>query len=128
MNQRLQTILLIAFLVAVSASYLVYRLVSKQISDNIRKQTTSVIVAATDLDVGSIIKGTDLKTAALVGPPPKDALVKPEQAVGRGVLTPIFAGEPLMEKRLAPAGSGGGLAATIPPGMRACAVKVDEVV
>ena len=32
-----------------------------------------------------------------------------------------------MESRLAPAGSGAGLAATIPQGMRACAVKVDDV-
>ncbi len=33
-----------------------------------------------------------------------------------------------MESRLAAVGAGGGLAAAIPPGMRACAVKVDEVV
>jgi pilus assembly protein CpaB len=63
-----------------------------------------------------------------VGAPPKDAILKPELAIGRGVLTPIYQGETVMEKRLAPAGSGGGLAATIPAGMRACAVKVDEVV
>src|SRR5260370_12022264 len=33
-----------------------------------------------------------------------------------------------MENRLAPAGTGGGLAATIPSGMRACAVRGNEVV
>ena len=41
---------------------------------------------------------------------------------------PIYEGELVTENRLAPIGSGGGLAATIPPGMRACAVKVNEVV
>ena len=40
----------------------------------------------------------------------------------------IYQGEPILDGRLAAPGSGGGLAATIPPGMRACAVKVDEVV
>jgi pilus assembly protein CpaB len=40
----------------------------------------------------------------------------------------MYQGEPVFESRLAPAGSGGGLAATIPDGMRACAVKVDQVV
>ena len=60
--------------------------------------------------------------------PPKDAILKTDLAVGRGVVTPIYSGEPVIEKRLAPVGSGGGLAATIPAGMRACAVKVDEVV
>ena len=40
----------------------------------------------------------------------------------------MYMGEPVIEKRLTPMGSGGGLAATIPPGMRACAVKVDDIV
>jgi pilus assembly protein CpaB len=48
--------------------------------------------------------------------------------VGRGVVLPIYEGEPLNESRLAAAGAGGGLAATIPAGKRACAVKVNEVV
>ena len=33
-----------------------------------------------------------------------------------------------MDSRLAKAGAGAGMAATIPPGMRACAIKVNEVV
>src|SRR5262249_20296337 len=36
--------------------------------------------------------------------------------------------EPVIESRLAPKGAGGGLAAMIPPGMRAVAVRVNEVV
>ena len=48
--------------------------------------------------------------------------------VGRGVITPIFAKEPIIDSRLAPKGAGGGLAAMIPPGMRAVAVRVNEVV
>jgi pilus assembly protein CpaB len=43
-------------------------------------------------------------------------------------MAPIYAGEALMESRLAPAGAGGGLAATIPPGMRAVAVRVNDIV
>ena len=128
MNQRLTTILICAFLIAAGASYVVYRLVGKQIRENAKNQATQIVVAATDLDIGAVIKATDLKTAALVGAPPKDAILKTDLAVGRGVITPIYAGEPVIEKRLAPVGSGGGLAATIPSGMRACAVKVDEVV
>jgi len=48
--------------------------------------------------------------------------------IGRGVVSDLYQNEPILESRLAAAGSGGGLAATIPPGMRACAVKVDDVV
>jgi pilus assembly protein CpaB len=59
---------------------------------------------------------------------PKGALTDPKDVVGRGVISMINQGEPIFDDRLAPQGSGGGLAATIPPGMRACAVKVDQVV
>ena len=64
----------------------------------------------------------------VVGEAPPGVVLKIETAVGRGVVSDLYAGEPVVEKRLAPAGSGGGLAATIPAGMRACAVKVNEVV
>ncbi len=60
--------------------------------------------------------------------PPKGAVISLEAAVGRGVVSTLYAGEAVMEKRLASVGSGGGMAAMIPQGMRACAVKVDEVV
>jgi pilus assembly protein CpaB len=44
------------------------------------------------------------------------------------VISEIYQGEPILQSRLAGLGSGGGLAPTIPDGMRACAVRVDEVV
>ena len=127
MNRRLTIILLCAFFVAAGASFVVYRLVRQQLGDNASRRVT-VVLAARDLEIGALIKAADLKTGTVLGEPPSGALLKPELAVGRGVVSPIFLGEPLHEKRLAMAGSGGGLAATIPPGMRACAVKVNEVV
>ena len=51
-----------------------------------------------------------------------------QELVGRGVTTAIYAKEPIIDSRLAPKGAGGGLAAMIPPGMRAVAVRVNEVV
>jgi pilus assembly protein CpaB len=127
MNRRLTTILLCAFFVAAGASFIVYRLVRKQLGDGASRRVT-VVLAARDLEIGALIKAADLKTGTVVGDPPEGAVLKPESAVGRGVVSPIFVGEPLHEKRLALPGSGGGLAATIPHGMRACAVKVNEVV
>jgi pilus assembly protein CpaB len=44
------------------------------------------------------------------------------------VIADLYRGEPILDSRLAAIGSGGGLAAAIPLGMRACAVRVDEVV
>lgn len=48
--------------------------------------------------------------------------------MGRGVISDLYQGEPIMDNRLAAPGMGGGLAAAIPQGMRACAVRVDDVV
>ena len=43
-------------------------------------------------------------------------------------MSPIYEGEPVLGNRLAAAGAGGGFSVTIPNGMRACAVKVNDVV
>jgi len=128
MNRRLSTILLLAFLVAAVSSYLVYRVAGKQMHAAPQAQTTRIIVPARDLEIGTLIKDEDLTTAEWVGTLPKGTVVSKEAAKGRGVVSEVYQGEPILDSRLAPAGSGGGLAATIPPGMRACAVRVDDVV
>jgi pilus assembly protein CpaB len=126
MNKRVLVILLSAFVVATACSYLIYRVVGKRLMAT--QNTTSVIVAATDIKLGSVLRDVDLGTSEMANPVPKGVMVNRQEAVGRGVISNLYQGEPIMESRLAAAGSGGGLAATISQGMRACAVKVDDVV
>jgi pilus assembly protein CpaB len=121
-------ILVCAFVLASGAAFIVYRLVGAQMDNNAHHRTSKVATAARDLPIGTLIKPTDINTTEIVGDLPKDVILTPEAAVGRGVTSTLYEGEPLMGKRLAAVGSGAGLAATIPPGMRACAVKVDQVV
>jgi pilus assembly protein CpaB len=128
MNKRLLVILLSAFIVASGCSYLVYRLVSNRILATTPRNTTRVVVAATDIKLGSILRDVDLTTAEITGNVPKGAITNPKDAIGRGVIASLSQNEPILESRLAAAGAGGGLAATISPGMRACAIKVDDVV
>ncbi len=127
MNRRMTGILLIAFVVAFACSYLVFRLVRNRLGGSDQK-VTRVVAAATDIKLGSVIRNVDLTTMDIAGALPKGALVNASDAIGRGAISDIYSGEPVLDNRLAPKGSGGGLAATIPDGMRACAVKVDEVV
>jgi pilus assembly protein CpaB len=127
MTRRLLTVLLSAFIIAAGCSYFVYRLVGARLATNVPKGTR-VIAAAADIKIGTILKAADLTTTEVFGPVPKGVFSKPEDVLGRGVVSDIYQGEPVMDSRLAPAGSGGGLAATIRPGMRACAIKVDDVV
>lgn len=128
MNRRLVTILLIACVIAGGCALLVYRAVGGKLQAAKPVSTTQVVAAATDLKLGTVIAPADLTTMSIAGTPPKDAILNAKDALGRGVISAIYQGEPILDSRLAPKGSGGGLAATIPDGMRACAVKVDEVV
>jgi pilus assembly protein CpaB len=127
MNRRLATVLFSAFAVAAICSFLVYRVIGNRLGA-VQPKATQVIVAATDIKLGSLLRDVDLSTADFVGSLPKGAILKKADAIGRGVVSNLYQGEPIIDSRLAAPGSGGGLAATIRPGMRACAVRVDEVV
>ncbi len=86
------------------------------------------LVAAHTLELGDLIHATDLKTVPASGISASTVINDPQQAIGRGVIATIYEGEPIVAARLAPVGAGAGLAALIPPGQRAVALKVDEVV
>jgi pilus assembly protein CpaB len=128
MNRRLLTILLVAFVIASGCTFLVYRILGKIVVSSKPVSTTKVVAAATDIKLGTVLTSSDLTTTEIAGTVPKGAILKPDDAIGRGVISDIYQGEPILDSRLAAVGSGGGLAATIPDGMRACAVKVDDVV
>jgi pilus assembly protein CpaB len=128
MNQRFISVLVFAFVVAGCASLLLYRLTVSHSSAQAAPATTKALVAAKNLELGAIIKDGDVKDAPWLGALPANAVLKREDIIGRGVTTTIYEGELIVENRLAPKGAGGGLAAMIPSGMRAVAVRVNDVV
>ena len=128
MNQRLFSVLIFAFVVSAGASLLLYRLIASRVTANAKQPTTQVLVASRNLELGTLIRDSDLKMADFSGTLPHGALLRKEDVVGRGVVSAIYDGEPVIETRLAAKGAGAGLAATIPAGMRAVAVRVNEVV
>jgi pilus assembly protein CpaB len=78
---------------------------------------------------GEILKADDLETVSWpANTPIADAFSKPEAVIGRAVLYPISKGQPITGQFLSAAGSGAGLAGKIPDGMRAIALRSDEVV
>jgi pilus assembly protein CpaB len=128
MNRRLVAILLAAFVIASACTYLIWRLLGNKMQAAHQPASTRVVAAGADIKLGTVLTQANLTTVDIAGPLPKGVILKPENAIGRGVIADLYQGEPILESRLAAPGSGGGLAATIPEGMRACAVKVDEVV
>lgn len=128
MNRRLLIILLSAFVVAAVCTFIVVRMVGARMSAAKPVASTGLVAAAKDIPLGTVLSAADLTKIQIVGQAPQGAILDPKNAIGRGVISPIYAGEPILNSRLAQAGSGGGLAATIPPGMRAIAIRVDQVV
>jgi pilus assembly protein CpaB len=88
-----------------------------------------LVVAAHALSVGGVLNAQDLKLIQVpVEEFPAGCFSRAAEVIGRPMASSILAEEPIREGRLAPRGSGLGLAPVIPTGMRAVAVKVNDVV
>lgn len=129
MNKRFVGVLTFAFLVAAGASLILYRvLLNRPANAKAAPAAAHIVLAAKNLELGTVLKEEDITLADWPGAVPVGAATRTQDLVGRGVTTAMFAKEPVIESRLAPKGAGGGLAAMIPPGMRAVAVRVNEVI
>jgi len=132
MDRRFVTVLAVSLLFALAISGVFYQVVAGS-NRGERKPAKvdrrSLVVASHALSVGGVLKAEDLKlTEVPVDEFPTGCFSKPEEVIGRPMASSILADEPIREGRLAPRGSGMGLAPVIPPGMRAVAVKVNDVV
>jgi pilus assembly protein CpaB len=129
MNKRFVGVLVFAFVVASVASLLLYRLLAstRPASAKTAVATIQLAVAAHNLEAGVVLKEDDIKLAEWTGSAPEGAFLRPQELVGRGVTTRMVSREPILESRLASKGAGGGLASMIPEGMRAVAIRVNDV-
>lgn len=88
-----------------------------------------VVVAAADIPLGSKIMPTMLNTVDWPrGSIPEGAFHDLQQLQDRVVKVGVLRGEAVLEGKLAPVGTKGGLAAVIAPGKRAMTVRVNDVV
>lgn len=88
-----------------------------------------VVAAARALPVGAVVSRDAVKVIQVPENLfPAGGFARVEDVVDRPVISAIQPEEPLVEARLAARGSGLGLAPLIPPGMRAIAVRVNDVV
>jgi pilus assembly protein CpaB len=94
-----------------------------------RAASNKVVVAAVDIELGSRLNTQLLKTIDWPsGSLPAGAIGDPQALQDRVVKTSILRGEPVLEAKLAPVGSSGGLSAVIPEGKRAITVRVNDVI
>jgi pilus assembly protein CpaB len=130
MDRRFLTVLGVSLVFALVVSGIFYQMTAKAGSKPTEKPTSiDVVVAARPLPLGVTIKPDDVKVVRKpVDQFPKGAFSKVEEVIDRPVVSNILSDEPVLSGRLAERGSGLGLAPIIPVGMRAVAVRVNDVV
>lgn len=88
-----------------------------------------VVVAAVDIDLGSklapqMLRSVDWPSGSI----PDGAIIDPQALDGRVLKTSVLRGEAILESKLAPVGTKGGLSAVVMEGKRAMTVRVNDVV
>src|SRR5579862_200301 len=130
MDRRFLTVLGVSLVFALVVSSVFYQMTAR--SSGAPKADASnakdVVVATHPMGVGVVIKPADVKIVKVGNDAfPKGAFSKVEDVLDRPVVSNILLDEPVLEGRLATKGSGLGLAPTIPVGMRAVTVRVNDV-
>lgn len=120
--------IVIALVAAAGAALLLTRYMDSRVAAA-RVPTSEVVVAQVDIPVATPIKPEWLSVVAWpAAARPEGAAAEPSTLVGQVALVPITRGEAVLPSKLAAAGARSGLATLLPGGMRAAAVRVDDVV
>ena len=124
-NARALTMMAFAVILAFVAVIVAARWINAQASGN----TNKVAVALLDISLGAriapeMVRMVDWPANAL----PPGAFSDPKLLDARVTRTSIQHGEPIMESKLAPPGTQGGLSAVVGEGKRAMTVRVNDVV
>jgi pilus assembly protein CpaB len=118
----------VALVVALLASSYVYKQLQKAQPSMTTKQV-QVVVAAGPLKMGQRLTAADVNLLNWPeGLQPAGSFSRKEDCIGRAVLVPLVQNEVILDQEVAKPEEGAGLPVTIPAGMRAVSVGVDDVV
>jgi pilus assembly protein CpaB len=126
-DKRYSFIFSAAIVVALIATYGVYHAL-EETKASARVATGPVVVAQTDMPEGSAIDRMAVVVAQWpIQTIPAGAFTSIDSVAGRVTRVTVFKGEVLVPGRLAPDGTGAGLAVKITPGNRAVSFRINDV-
>lgn len=124
-NVKALALLVLALVVGLAAA--VYA--ASWVSQRANIASTQVVVAAVDIELGSKINPQMLTTSSWpVESVPQDAFKDIKELQDRVVKASVLRGEAIVNRKLSPVGTKGGLSAVIAEGKRAMTVRVNDVV
>lgn len=124
-NLKALTLLVLALVTGLAAAAYAARWVAQRGSIAAQR----VVVAAVDIELGTRLNPQMLTTVEWPsGSVPQGAFTTVKELEERVVKSGVLRGEAVVERKLAPAGTKGGLSAVISEGKRAMTVRVNDVV
>lgn len=127
-------VLILAIASGVGASFLAYRVLrDRKVVGDITtmvsaKPARGVVVASVPITYGTVLTAEHLKVVSWPAEAPEGAFADVSRLVGRAIVVEVIPEEPILEGKLAPIDSMGGLSAVIPRGKRAVSVRVNEII
>jgi pilus assembly protein CpaB len=131
MRRRLILVLIVATVVGLLTSALVYRVLKQATAAGPQQGVETIVVASVNMNMAETITSQHVKLLPWPAKSvPNGAIRTLADAEGRVVRSSIVAGEPLLETKLAPqlSGKGGLMPMLVPEGLRAVTIKVDDAV
>jgi pilus assembly protein CpaB len=133
-NRRALLFFAFAVVLGTAAAFLAQRTLENQAQIQApapvaKVETVNVVLARTDVTVGSALTGQQLRTVEWPKDyAPRGAFHDEDQLIGRVLRRALADGEPILEPSLLPEGAEAGLVSVINPEARAVSVKVDPVI
>lgn len=116
---------LLAAILATGFTWIIFR----KLKASSQRPVTQIVAAANDLPAGVALSQNDVTVVEWPADVPlPGSFTKKEEVLGHPLIHSIGAKEPIVKRDLGLEGSGIGLATKIPPGMRATAIKSNEIV
>jgi pilus assembly protein CpaB len=127
MNMKAVIPLSLAVILGLVAAILVRNAIARNKSGPTQASNlVTVVVAKQDVEPGKELTKEDLNVSKIPAESaPGQIFADPAQLVGRVPTSPLVKGETILETLLAPTGTGSGLQALVPPGMRAITLEIN---
>lgn len=128
MARRIALALVVALGLALTVVYFTWRKMSAT-NQPVAQPPIQYVTAAHPMEPGETLRAQDLTLVNWPRANPlSGAFVHIQDVVGRSLLYPVAPGQPILDQQLAAQGAGIGLTGEIPQGMRAIALRSDDVV
>ena len=126
MNLKALIPLALAVVLGLAAAFAAKNMIAQKNTAQTNTKLTQVVVAKANIPPGTELTEADVTTVKMEADvDPQAIFTNPDDVIKRVAAQPLYKGQPVVNSLLAPKGTGGGLQALVPEGMRAITIEVN---